>query len=336
MLQHRKHFKMRTLVGCKMVAYKTLATGTIHMAEVMQRPLEGGRVLSLCSSLKDTSPKGAEIWIFSLTSQPIEHEDCAMQAGPKAKATDNYSGEGNESFSSGQEASDDSTHGHDLEEDDFDLGKAKKQWQLTVGTTFMKKQQSFRQKDVVLPPRLTVSQEAQDSEQDPVQHVPRMEEDLNLVNVTLEYPSDSGPDMEDDDSTLSTPKSRLWQYIEHLSQSTLETETGSTHSAQSLKEPPSPTNVRKKMWAPGGHLDDSFADSVAHSTPSPRSSRHSLRTARRQRPHRDAAGQQAHQQGRVSHQPLTPSEGKQADHRGQSTSLRRGSRRGRRTSCPTA
>ncbi|KAM7067045.1 LOW QUALITY PROTEIN: phosphofurin acidic cluster sorting protein 2-like [Molossus nigricans] len=265
MLQHRKHFKMRTLVGCKMVAYKTLATGTIHMAEVMQRPLEGGRVLRLCSSLKV-----AEIWIFSLTSQPTEHEDCALQASPKAKATDNYSDEGNESFSSGQEASDDSTHGHDLEEDDFDLGKPKKQWQSVVTTTSMTKK-NLTEKDVVLLPRLTVSQEALDSEQDPVQHVPTMEEDLKLVNVTLEYPSDSGPDLEDDDSSpLSTPKSKLRQYIEHLSHPSLHTESGSFQSAWSLKEPPSPASVPEKMWSSGGQQpSDSISEPVAHSTPTP-------------------------------------------------------------------
>lgn len=52
----------------------------------MQRPPEGGQVLSLCSSIKEASAKVAEIWIFSLSSQPIDHEDSAMQAGPKAKS----------------------------------------------------------------------------------------------------------------------------------------------------------------------------------------------------------------------------------------------------------
>ena len=44
-------------------------------------------MLSLCSNIKETSVKVAEIWIFSLSSQPIDHEDSAMQAGPKAKST---------------------------------------------------------------------------------------------------------------------------------------------------------------------------------------------------------------------------------------------------------
>ena len=53
----------------------------------MQHPSEGGQVLSLCSNVKEASVKVAEIWIFSLSSQPIDHEDSAMQAGPKAKST---------------------------------------------------------------------------------------------------------------------------------------------------------------------------------------------------------------------------------------------------------
>lgn len=52
----------------------------------MQRPPEGGQVLSLCSSVKDAPAKVAEIWVFSLSSQPIDHEDSAMQAGAKAKS----------------------------------------------------------------------------------------------------------------------------------------------------------------------------------------------------------------------------------------------------------
>ena len=55
--------------------------------QVLQQPAEGGQVLSLCSNVKEATVKVAEIWIFSLSSQPIDHEDSAMQAGPKAKST---------------------------------------------------------------------------------------------------------------------------------------------------------------------------------------------------------------------------------------------------------
>ena len=58
--------------------------------QVLQQPAEGGQVLSLCSNIKEAAVKVAEIWIFSLSSQPIDHEDSAMQAGPKAKSTGEY------------------------------------------------------------------------------------------------------------------------------------------------------------------------------------------------------------------------------------------------------
>nr|KAF6270121.1 hypothetical protein mPipKuh1_013054 [Pipistrellus kuhlii] len=259
MLQRRKRYKNRTILG-----YKTLAAGAIHMAEVMQRPPEGGQVLSLCSSVKEASAKVAEIWIFSLSSQPIDHEDSTMQAGPKAKSTDNYSEEEYESFSSEQEASDDAAHGQDLDEDDFDVGKPKKQRRSV--------QQNFKQKVVALLRRFKVSEEVLDSEQDPAERVPEVEEDLDLLYDTLdmENPSDSGPDLEDDDSVLSTPKPKLRPYFEGLSHSSSQTEVGSVHSARSQKEPPSPADAPEKTWAPGVKpLSDSVSEPVAHSTPTP-------------------------------------------------------------------
>lgn len=47
-----------------------------------------------------------------------------------------------------------------------------------------------------------------DSEQDPAEP-PLEEEDLDLDSVELENPSDSGPELDDDDSVLSTPKPKL-------------------------------------------------------------------------------------------------------------------------------
>ncbi|KAK2540421.1 hypothetical protein Q9233_001293 [Columba guinea] len=198
MLQRRKRYKNRTILG-----YKTLAVGSINMAEVMQHPTEGGQVLSLFSNIKEAAVKVAEIWIFSLSSQPIDHDDSTMQPSQKIKSTDNYSEEEYESFSSEQEASDDAVQGQDLDDDEYELGKPKKQRRSI--------QQNFKQKVVALLKRFKVSDEVLDSEQDPAEHVPEVEEDLDLLYDTLdiENPSDSGPEMEDDDSVLSTPKPKL-------------------------------------------------------------------------------------------------------------------------------
>ncbi|XP_042525084.1 phosphofurin acidic cluster sorting protein 2 isoform X5 [Dipodomys spectabilis] len=258
MLQRRKRYKNRTILG-----YKTLAMGSINMAEVMQHPSEGGQVLNLCSSIKEASVKVAEIWIVSLSSQPIDHEDSAMQAGPKTKSTDNYSEEEYESFSSEQEASDDAVQGQDLDEDDFDVGKPKKQRRSIVRTTSMTRQQNFKQKVVALLRRFKVSEEVLDSEQDPAEHVPEAEEDLDLLYDTLDVdnPSDSGPDMDDDDSVLSTPKPKL----------SSQTEIGSIHSVRSHREPPSPADVPEKTRSPGGQQpSDSISDTVTLGVSDPR------------------------------------------------------------------
>ncbi|NXE75568.1 PACS2 protein, partial [Cochlearius cochlearius] len=263
MLQRRKRYKNRTILG-----YKTLAVGSINMAEVMQHPTEGGQVLSLFSNIKEAAVKVAEIWIFSLSSQPIDHEDSTMQASQKIKSTDNYSEEEYESFSSEQEASDDAVQGQDLDDDEYELGKPKKQRRSIVRTTSITRQQNFKQKVVALLKRFKVSDEVLDSEQDPAEHVPEVEEDLDLLYDTLdiENPSDSGPEMEDDDSVLSTPKPKLKPYFEGLSHSSSQTEIGSIHSIRSQREPSSPVEVPEKTKSLGTkHAGDSISDTVSYS-----------------------------------------------------------------------
>lgn len=326
LLQRRKRYKNRTILG-----YKTLAAGSINMAEVMQLPSEGGQVLSLCSSIKEASVKVAEIWIVSLSSQPIDHEESAMQAGPKAKSTDNYSEEEDESFSSEQEASDDAVQGQDLDEDDFDVGKPKQQRRSIVRTAAMTRQQNFKQKVVALLRRFKVSDEVLDSEQDPTEHVPEGEEDLDLLYDTLdmENPSDSGPDMEDDDSVLSTPKPKLRPYFEGMSHSSSQTEVGSVQSSRSLKEPPSPADAPEKTRSPGGKQpSDSVSDTAALSVPAPREQPGQAEDSpEAETPTLDVFTEKLPPSGRITKTeslviPSTRSEGKQAGRRGRSTSLK--------------
>ncbi|XP_064809225.1 LOW QUALITY PROTEIN: phosphofurin acidic cluster sorting protein 2-like [Oncorhynchus masou masou] len=216
LLQRRKRYKNRTILG-----YKTLAVGTIDMAEVMQHPTEGGQVLSLCSNQKEMLGKVAEIWIFSLSSQPIDYEEAALQEGTKIKCSDNYC----ESFSSEQEASDDRVRS-DLEDDEYEVRKPKKQRRSIVRTASITRQQNFKQRVVALLKRFRVSDEVLDSEQDPAEPPPEVEEDLDLESLDLENPSDSGPELDDDDSVLSTPKPKLKPYFEGISLSSSQTEIG--------------------------------------------------------------------------------------------------------------
>ncbi|XP_076605689.1 phosphofurin acidic cluster sorting protein 2 isoform X2 [Chaetodon auriga] len=262
MLQRRKRYKNRTILG-----YKTLAVGSIDMAEVMQHPTEGGQVLPLCSNQKDMLGKVAEIWIFSLSSQPIDHEEAALQGGQKIKCSDNYSEEEYESFSSEQEASDDAVQGQDLEDDEYDVRKPKKQRRSIVRTPSITRQ-NFKQRVVALLKRFRVSDEVLDSEQDPAEPPPEVEEeDLDLDSVEFENPSDSGPELDDDDSVLSTPKPKLKPYFEGLSLSSSQTEIGSIHSSRSHREPPSPIDPDKTKCGGAKFPDDSVSDNVSFEQP---------------------------------------------------------------------
>ncbi|XP_016418200.1 phosphofurin acidic cluster sorting protein 1 [Sinocyclocheilus rhinocerous] len=211
MLQRRKRYKNRTILG-----YKTLALGLINMAEVMQHPTEGAQVLGLHSQLKDVSVPVAEIRVYSLSSQPIDREGPKAKMNDRSPDIDNYSEEEEESYSSEQEGSDDPVH-HFLQ------------------------QPNIKQKFVALLKRFKVSDEVGFG----LEHVSReqiqeVEEDLDELYDSLEMynPSDSGPEMEETDSILSTPKPKLRPFFEGMSQSSSQTEIGSLNSKGSLSRDP--------------------------------------------------------------------------------------------------
>ncbi|KAK1331580.1 hypothetical protein QTO34_009537 [Cnephaeus nilssonii] len=254
MLQQRKCNNNQIILG-----YTTLATGAIHMAEVMQRPPEGGQVLSLSSSIQESSIKVAEIWISSLSSQPINYKDTTMQTSPKAKSTNSYTEGKSESFSE-LEASYNVTPRQDLEEDDFDLRQLKKQQQCMQRKLEAESHGAASQvQHVRRGPRLRSG---------PYRACSQVEEDLDLLYDNLENPSDSGPDMEDDGIILSNTKTKTRQYFEGLAHSSWQMEMRSIHSARRQKEPPRLADMPVKAQGPGGKLfSGSVSDLMAYSTP---------------------------------------------------------------------
>uniref|UniRef100_A0A8C1YGP2 Si:ch211-126j24.1 n=1 Tax=Cyprinus carpio TaxID=7962 RepID=A0A8C1YGP2_CYPCA len=187
MLQRRKRYKNRTILG-----YKTLAVGVIDMAEVMQHPTDGGQILGLHSNVKEAPVRAAELSVYSLSSQPIDPEDGSGQPETKAKASGDtqmhpYIKKGNDSESV-----------------------------VTFNTKFC-----HETLDGVL-------------DSDPVDQTQEVE-DLDLLYDSLEVynQSDSGPEMEDNESLLSTPKPKLKPFFEGMSHSSSQTEIGSLHSQKS-------------------------------------------------------------------------------------------------------
>ncbi|XP_050950734.1 phosphofurin acidic cluster sorting protein 2 isoform X2 [Labeo rohita] len=270
MLQRRKRYKNRTILG-----YKTLAVGVINMAEVMQHPTDGGQILGLHSNVKEAPVRAAELSVYSLSSQPIDPEDGSGQPETKAKASDrspdmdNYSEDDDDSYSSEQEASDDAVQGQDLYDEDDDVQrKPKKSRRKMIRTTSMTRQPNFKQKFVALLKRFKVSDEVLDS--DPVDQTQEVE-DLDLLYDSLEVynQSDSGPEMEDNESLLSTPKPKLKPFFEGMSHSSSQTEIGSLHSQKSQPREPTSTcgdllTVDKNRAAGGRYPDDpKVVDSAA-------------------------------------------------------------------------
>uniref|UniRef100_A0A8B9GSW5 Phosphofurin acidic cluster sorting protein 1 n=1 Tax=Astyanax mexicanus TaxID=7994 RepID=A0A8B9GSW5_ASTMX len=235
MLQRRKRYKNRTILG-----YKTLALGLINMAEVMQHPTEGAQVLGLHSQLKDASLPVAEVRVYSLSSQPIDHEGPKAKMNDRSPDIDNDSEEEEESFSSEQEGSDDPVHGQYLYDEEDEVRKKKPRRKLTSSAAITR-QPNIKQKFVALLRRFKVSDEVGFG----LEHVSReqiqeVEEDLDELYDSLEMynPSDSGPEMEETDSILSTPKPKLRPFFEGMSQSSSQTEIGSLNSKGSLTRDP--------------------------------------------------------------------------------------------------
>nr|XP_055073974.1 phosphofurin acidic cluster sorting protein 2 isoform X2 [Misgurnus anguillicaudatus] len=270
MLQRRKRYKNRTILG-----YKTLAVGVINMAEVMQHPTDGGQILGLHSNVKEGPVRAAELSVFSLSSQPIDPEDGSGQPEAKTKASDrspdldNYSEDDDDSYSSEQEGSDDAVQGQDLYDEDEEVQrKPKKSRRKMIRTTSMTRQPNFKQKFVALLKRFKVSDEVLDS--DPVDQTQEVE-DLDLLYDSLEVynQSDSGPEMEDNESLLSTPKPKLKPFFEGMSHSSSQTEIGSLHSQKSQpREQPSTVGdvltVDKNKTAAARYLDETaLLDSTA-------------------------------------------------------------------------
>ncbi|XP_035494380.2 phosphofurin acidic cluster sorting protein 1-like isoform X5 [Scophthalmus maximus] len=234
LLQRRKQYKNRTILG-----YKTLAVGVINMAEVMQHPTDGAHILGLHSNLKDASVRAAELSVLSLSSQPIEQEDTSGHHGKQTKASDrspdmeNYWEDDDDSFSSEQEGSDDAHPPQDIYNDDDDVqGKMKKSCGKMSRTTSLTQQPNFKQKFVALMKRFKVTDEVLDS--DPVGQSQETEDDLDLLYDGLDVydPSDSGAELDDNDSVLSTPKPKLRPFFEGVPQ----TEVSSLHPQRSQRD----------------------------------------------------------------------------------------------------
>ncbi|XP_014662896.1 PREDICTED: phosphofurin acidic cluster sorting protein 2-like [Priapulus caudatus] len=86
MLQRRKRYKNRTILG-----FKTLAIGIVNMAQVLQRHMDRELDLFSAGNSKEKDELVAKVMMLSLSSQPVEQEDTLPLRKKQVSETDGYS-----------------------------------------------------------------------------------------------------------------------------------------------------------------------------------------------------------------------------------------------------
>lgn len=201
MLQRRKKYKNRTILG-----YKTLAEGVIRMDQVLQRSMDMELELTGVGG-KGGAAAGqpvAKLSITGLASTPVDHDtknNNTLLLNERGYSDEEEEGE----FSSVEEA-DEMTYGAPQRR------RAHRQLAYNKADLSYTKQRNLKQKFAALLRRFRVPEEL--AERDATQHTDRAQRDIDELFQELESLScgegdDSGPDQMDTISIGSTPKPSL-------------------------------------------------------------------------------------------------------------------------------
>merc|ERR1712223_929886 len=217
MLQRRKKYKNRTILG-----FKTLAVGIINMSQVLQKQMD--LELELFGDLKDKSGNSSalgKVYMLSLSSQPVDHEDAS---GERQKSVSEEGADRVEIYSDDDEEYSSPEEGSDSEPTMLDEGvsrrliSGRKPRNLggksgVTGAAAAARQRNLKQKFVSLLKKFKVTDpEELDHEQANLDQ--KLSEgtvdpaDIEDLFDQLEDYSDSGPDA-DTISIGSTPKPSL-------------------------------------------------------------------------------------------------------------------------------
>ncbi|XP_074640107.1 phosphofurin acidic cluster sorting protein 2-like isoform X3 [Tubulanus polymorphus] len=206
MLQRRKRYKNRTILG-----YKTLAVGQINMSQVLQQSVDPE--LNLYSDLKERSALVAQLKMLSVTSQPVDPVDNGrkrLRNTDADRSPDQYSDDDDaHDYNDDDNSSNDDS---DLEDDDT-RARPRKPSRGPPRAVISRGQRNIKERFVALLRKLKFSEEVLDSEQDQdlADSVQNQQAIEDLLFAELEGLSDSGGSTTEMDtmSVLSTPKPSL-------------------------------------------------------------------------------------------------------------------------------
>ncbi|XP_066589621.1 phosphofurin acidic cluster sorting protein 2 [Prorops nasuta] len=193
LLQRRKRYKNRTMLG-----YKTLAEGVINMAQVLQKQmdLELELVSDKAEKYGGHSVALARVSVVALSSQPVDHDKRLMN-DPNERLCPEFSDE-EEEFSSEAEA-----EGSDSEPT-LEVHRRKSRGKNPSNA----RQRNLKQKFIALLKRFRVSEELENDQEEIGQKLSGGDMGIEELFDELEDLSDSGPEL-DTVSVSSTPKPSL-------------------------------------------------------------------------------------------------------------------------------
>ncbi|XP_033734085.1 phosphofurin acidic cluster sorting protein 2-like isoform X3 [Pecten maximus] len=214
MLQRRKKYKNKTILG-----YKTLAVGQINMGQVLQRSID--KDLNLFSDTKENSTVlVAKLTMVTVSSQPVDHveSDQRKTVSSDVDRSPDVDNDSDDDYPDHEEWSNDgfSDCDHTLMEDDGRTRPRKVSRGNIRPVPRGRLQRNIKQRFIALLKKFKASEDGLDSEADhelgdpDANPDPADADDIEDLIDELEDLSDSGPEPElDAVSVVSTPKPRL-------------------------------------------------------------------------------------------------------------------------------
>ncbi|KAK0164559.1 hypothetical protein PV328_003174 [Microctonus aethiopoides] len=243
LLQRRKRYKNRTMLG-----YKTLAEGVINMAQVLQKQmdLELELVSDKAEKYGGHSVVLAKVNVVALSSQPVD-QDKRLLNDPSERLCQEYSDEDEEFSSEGEAEGSDS-------EPTLEVHRRKTRGKMPTNA----RQRNLKQKFIALLKRFRVSEELEHDQEEIGQKLSGGDMEIDELFDELEDLSDSGPEL-DTMSVSSTPKPSLRPFFSS-SRSLLappnpvvtQEDTGAISSTTSACQSPSSQAVKEKPRV--GHI----------------------------------------------------------------------------------
>lgn len=228
MLQRKKRYKNRAILG-----YKTLAVANLDMSQIIQSPIVEEHSFDLVSTSKERGGSDvvvAQVNVSSVYSTPTDEGEVSFGRIGKTSETDrspdadNYSDD--ETFSSDPEMGSDVNPQEWMDEDNVPKHKERRKVRMSSSS----RQQNFiKAKLVALLRKFKQVADEQGLEPNLVQGqadtVPD-EVDLDFLYDEIEdlNLSDSCPEVEDNISIVSTPKPKLKPFFDRTSHSSSQTE----------------------------------------------------------------------------------------------------------------